>query len=514
MSTSYLYNIPVLLSGVFYIIMALGLILFMRRKNPGEKQAIRIIKLIIATFLFFYLIYSLTRYLERDEIEHIQSSWLIFKGEIPYFDFFQHHHPLLWFITAPSFYLTGNGLAAVLFFRIINFLFFVSILYVIFRITFEITFSKKASWFSVCVILAINIFSRNAMAIRPDVPMTLFLLLAFFFFIKFWNTQKKQFLIYSGFMLAISFFFLQKAVFFILPFFLLIFYFGVTKKISFKSVLILGLSALFPVLVMLFVYIRSGYFNEYIVFNWLYNFTKPAKSNFFQLFSLKTIIVSLNFIFITLFSVFVAAQNFKKNPAMLNAVFLIGAIEFIIISLLSTVYIHYYIAAIPFLLLPSGYFLSRFFEKQRVKLKFQVLFLFLLFALSLPVMVKKINDGTIFNQIKLNNAFVRKADGGGTILSTAPQLLFIKNAHFFFFISEFENSKKLTLEKVVDNPNYQKWITMKMVKDAKFNPKTVINRKSPVCVLITKELIQKYNIQEILEDKYVSTKIPDLFVKK
>ena len=36
-----------------------------------------------------------------DEFEHLHASWLISKGFIPYRDFFEHHHPLLWYISAP-----------------------------------------------------------------------------------------------------------------------------------------------------------------------------------------------------------------------------------------------------------------------------------------------------------------------------------------------------------------------------------------------------------------------------
>lgn len=36
-----------------------------------------------------------------DDVEHLHSAWLIFQHKIPYIDFFQHHHPLLWYIFAP-----------------------------------------------------------------------------------------------------------------------------------------------------------------------------------------------------------------------------------------------------------------------------------------------------------------------------------------------------------------------------------------------------------------------------
>lgn len=36
-----------------------------------------------------------------DELEHLRASWFVSQGYLPYRDFFEHHHPLLWFAWAP-----------------------------------------------------------------------------------------------------------------------------------------------------------------------------------------------------------------------------------------------------------------------------------------------------------------------------------------------------------------------------------------------------------------------------
>ena len=36
-----------------------------------------------------------------DEFEHLHASWLVSEGLFPYRDFFEHHHPLIWYIFAP-----------------------------------------------------------------------------------------------------------------------------------------------------------------------------------------------------------------------------------------------------------------------------------------------------------------------------------------------------------------------------------------------------------------------------
>lgn len=36
-----------------------------------------------------------------DEFEHIRVGWFVSQGDVPYRDFFEHHHPLIWYLFAP-----------------------------------------------------------------------------------------------------------------------------------------------------------------------------------------------------------------------------------------------------------------------------------------------------------------------------------------------------------------------------------------------------------------------------
>ncbi|MBR1824994.1 MAG: hypothetical protein IJ770_00205, partial [Alphaproteobacteria bacterium] len=36
-----------------------------------------------------------------DSMEHLRASYLVSLGDVPYRDFFEHHHPLLWYAFAP-----------------------------------------------------------------------------------------------------------------------------------------------------------------------------------------------------------------------------------------------------------------------------------------------------------------------------------------------------------------------------------------------------------------------------
>ena len=284
MDLPFLQNIPVLVSALFYIILLAILLILVKKKSLEEPQIHRFLKIIIGIFVLSYLIYSVTSHLERDELEHIQCAWLVFKGGTPYHDFFQHHHSLLWYIFSSVFFLTDEGLFAVVLIRLVNFSFLLGIMFVIYRITFELTSSKKTALFSLTVVLATNIFTRNSVAIRPDVLMTLFALISYLFLILFLKKNRIILIVFSGLFLALSFIALQKAVFVILPFLILILALWIKKKLSLMQLFTLGISALLPVLIFVSIYWISGYLKEYLVYNWIFNFLKPGKNPVYKIF--------------------------------------------------------------------------------------------------------------------------------------------------------------------------------------------------------------------------------------
>ncbi|MBU0761569.1 MAG: hypothetical protein KKD39_00955, partial [Candidatus Altiarchaeota archaeon] len=38
-----------------------------------------------------------------DDVENLHASWLVYRGYIPYRDFFEHHTPLTWYVLSPLF---------------------------------------------------------------------------------------------------------------------------------------------------------------------------------------------------------------------------------------------------------------------------------------------------------------------------------------------------------------------------------------------------------------------------
>ena len=71
-------------------------------KTFNDEAVIHALKLsfYVSLFIITYGAF-LSGFQVVDEFEHLHASWLVSEGFIPYRDFFEHHHPLLWYISAP-----------------------------------------------------------------------------------------------------------------------------------------------------------------------------------------------------------------------------------------------------------------------------------------------------------------------------------------------------------------------------------------------------------------------------
>ena len=67
-----------------------------------EKTLTRLLWFFLAiNIIYLFASIFISRRAMGDDLEHIHASWLVWQGYIPYTDFFEHHHPLTWYIFAP-----------------------------------------------------------------------------------------------------------------------------------------------------------------------------------------------------------------------------------------------------------------------------------------------------------------------------------------------------------------------------------------------------------------------------
>ena len=52
-----------------------------------------VLQLLVGIYVSFWLLFN-HQPKTGDDVEHLHSAWLVFQGQVPYKDFFQHHNPL------------------------------------------------------------------------------------------------------------------------------------------------------------------------------------------------------------------------------------------------------------------------------------------------------------------------------------------------------------------------------------------------------------------------------------
>ena len=57
--------------------------------------------IILLNLIYFCALFFYDSYAYVDSFEHLRMGYLISEGKVPYRDFFEHHHPLLWYVIAP-----------------------------------------------------------------------------------------------------------------------------------------------------------------------------------------------------------------------------------------------------------------------------------------------------------------------------------------------------------------------------------------------------------------------------
>jgi hypothetical protein len=234
-------------------------------------------RLILAATILFILAAVYVQFQKPfgwDELEHIHSSYMVYSGYVPYQDFFQHHHPLMWYVYAPVFAIFTDKIAALWAIKIISVLVGLANIYLLYRISSF--YLKTISFRLIAVILSITsiIFVFNGMEIRPDNLMFSGILGSYYFLLRYFEANDHKNLIASGVLLGISMIFLQKAIIFIAIFnAVLLIEKAIEKayKHAFISLAYLNGALLLPLVLFAAIILSLGLWQEYYFYNWTLN---------------------------------------------------------------------------------------------------------------------------------------------------------------------------------------------------------------------------------------------------
>lgn len=105
----------------------------------------QILYIVLASAIFCALVFSYIRQVNIDEREHLYSSFMVYRGFLPYKDFFQHHHPLLWYAFAPFLIFFNNTPYIWYVMRVFNLFVLLLTGYYTSKITYNITQNKPTS---------------------------------------------------------------------------------------------------------------------------------------------------------------------------------------------------------------------------------------------------------------------------------------------------------------------------------------------------------------------------------
>lgn len=170
----------------------------------------KIVLMIFATLVLLRMFYSVN-YL-MDTYEHIHASWLVSVGKVPYRDFFEHHHPLLWYLFAPITQLFYRDVYIIYVARALAICGYFGVLWLLYRVAKRYSVSSSGATFSVLFILSITSLWYDVSNLRPDIFMYFCILGGILYFFDYLDTHQRSYLLYSYLLWTLSFLFLQKAL--------------------------------------------------------------------------------------------------------------------------------------------------------------------------------------------------------------------------------------------------------------------------------------------------------------
>ncbi len=227
------------------------------------------LKLIVLVSAIIFFGASLRRGFIYDEMECLKSSWLVAQGMVPYRDFFQHHHPLFYYILSPFTHIQGEE-AFLFFARGISFLFFLITLISTYLLG-GVLYDKYLGLLSVVLLMGWNMVAVSGFEIRPDTPQIALATLGSLFFFFYLAHKKQKNLCVSALLYSLSFLFLQKS--FILPAFVLIILFFEWRenRIPFFDIITWAIIYALPILSYWGILLFKGEFHFYWICNYLFN---------------------------------------------------------------------------------------------------------------------------------------------------------------------------------------------------------------------------------------------------
>ncbi len=232
--------------------------LFQKRVQIEIYDLLTLIMFIFYAFTLFY--FSQNLIIDHDEILNLHASWLIYKGKIPYKNFFLNYPPYFHYLFAHLFHFTHNKFLFTLkIARFFMFIFSILSIFILYRIVLYLE-NKKIVFYAICFLSSFWVFSKETITFRPDNIMLFLLLLSAYLLILKYKTGKLIFSLTGGLISTFAFFFFPKAISLLIA----IYFYGIlddlkNKKIYFLSGIAIGTIFSFMFLIIHNISLRNFY---------------------------------------------------------------------------------------------------------------------------------------------------------------------------------------------------------------------------------------------------------------
>lgn len=256
-------------------------------KHLSPTQLTQVAFCIILVFYGFGALLSQLRSFDQDEFQHLHSAWCIFKGLLPYRDYFDHHLPLYHYLVAPVFRLydvEGNVADA------IDSLFFARrAMWLLSGVILVLTFWLGKLWrnaevgcVAVVFLTATEVYWLVTLQIRPDslsVALSLLYLVLFVCAVRSERREGIKQILFgcSGVCLALAFLASQKIVYafpgvgVVWCFYLFSFVTHVTRRVRVKHLLFQLGGCIVPIIFVCFYFYLHEGLSRFVCYNFIFN---------------------------------------------------------------------------------------------------------------------------------------------------------------------------------------------------------------------------------------------------
>jgi len=343
-----------------------------------ERRFVLILSLTAGILALLLLNYAVERSFNHDEFEHVHSAWYVEQGFVPYRDFYQHHHSLMWYTLVPFLKAFGHTAGSLIAMRVMMWSLTLAIVALSGGIAYQVTRSLNVSLFASVLLMSHVMFVSKSIEIRPDVPQTLFGLISVLFLVRYLDSRKASDVILCGLAASISFLFLQKTILLLAAYGPLFLYLLYRKKTTALHGLVFWAVFAVPQVMYLAFLAANGSFDDYWLTNWKLNamymdMDSPVK-NLNKAFDYNSMF------WIAFFpGVFYVMRKIKKTLPQKVTVYL-GLALFLLAMMVKRPHMQYYMPALCLLCVIAGMAMVDVFQKLQVKRSLQFLLLAALVA--------------------------------------------------------------------------------------------------------------------------------------